>query len=136
MRSSIDKSKLKSISGELELYNIVRIHGHKHMIDVMSLKVREHDDKVALYLNSKKEYLPLFEKFKIKQPITVIYNDKGGVGSEGYNLNIFEIVYGNEIIVDYSKKTYTNKTVAIVLYIVGLIFCIPLIYVIRQKSSN
>lgn len=134
IRGSIDKSKLKTISGELEFYEIVKIPGHKHMIDIMSLKVKGHDDKVALYLNSKKEYLPLFEKFKIIQPITIIYNDKGGVASDGFNLHIYEIVYGDEIILDYVKKTTKANIIGIILYIFGLIFCIPLFYATRQKS--
>jgi hypothetical protein len=108
IRDSVDKGKLKSISGELELYDIVTIPGHKQMIDVMNLKVKGHDDKVALYLNSKKEYLPLIEKFKTRQPITVIYNDKDGVASDGYNLHIYEISYGNETIIEYGNKTSTS----------------------------
>lgn len=134
INSSIDKSKLKTISGELEFYDIVKILGSKQIIDVMVLKVKGHDDKVALYLNSEKEYLPLFEKFKIIQPITVIYNDKDDVTSDGHNLHIYEITYGKEIIIDYNEKANTAKAVAIILYITGLICCIPLIYVIRQKS--
>jgi hypothetical protein len=134
MRGSKDKSKLKTISGELELYEIVRIPGSKYMIDIMSLKIKGHEDKVALYLNSKKEYLPLFEKFKISQPITIIYNDKGREASKGFNLHIYEIVYGNEIIYDYVKKTTRDKIIGIILYFFGLIFCIPLYYATGQKS--
>lgn len=135
IRGTLDKSKLKTISGDLEFYDIVEISGHKHRIDVLTLKVKGHDDKVALYLNSEKEYLPILEKFEIKQAITILYNDKGGKRSEGYNLHIYEIVYGNEIIFDYSEATSTDKKVTVILYIVGLICIIPLLYVVRNKNS-
>lgn len=135
MRGSVDKSKLKTISGDLEFYDIVEITGSKQIIEVMTLKVKGHNDKVALYLNSKKEYLPFFEKFKIRQAITILYNDKSGKTSEGYNLDIYEIVYGKEIIFDYSEKKSADKKVALILYIAGFICLIPLLYIVRNKNS-
>jgi cbb3-type cytochrome oxidase subunit 3 len=136
LRGSVDIKELKTIKGDLEFYDIVTIPDGKRMIDVLSFKIVGYPDKTALYLNSRQDYESLIEKFKSKQPISIIYNSKGGIAADGYNLHIYHIKYGAETLIDYKKITSTDKKIGKILHIVGLIFVLPIIYVYRQKKRK
>ncbi len=135
LRGSIKNSELKTIKGDLEYFEIVTIPGGKRNIDVLTFKLSGHTDKTALYLNSRQDYDPLIEKLKLKQEIQISYNDKGNVAADGYNLHIFQIEYEDDILISYEKTTSTDKRVGKILYLVGLIFVLPIIYVSRQKAK-
>lgn len=136
LRGSIDKNELKTIKGDLENFEILTIAGSKRNIDVLAFKVSGYTDKTALYLNSRQDYDSITQKFSTKQIIQILYNDKGGVGDDGYNLNIYQIVYGDEILINYKNITSTDKKVGEFLYLVGLLFGLTIIYVYRQKKKK
>jgi hypothetical protein len=136
LHGSIDKKDLKTISSDLESYEIVRIPGSKRMIDILAFKLVGYTDKTALYLNSIENYNPIIAKFQTKKPITIIYNSKGGVTKDGYNLHIYQIDYGNETLIDYKKITSTDQHVGGILYLIGIIFGLPIIYVYRQEKTK
>ena len=136
LRGSIDKKELKTIKGDLEYFEIVTIPAGKRNIDVLTFKVSGNSDKTALYLSSRQDYESLIQKFKSRQKIQISYNDKGGVAADGYNLHIYQIEYGDEILINYENKTSTDKRVGKILYLVGLVFGLPIIYVYRQKRKK
>jgi hypothetical protein len=136
LRGSIDISKLKRIEGKLDSYKIVTIPGHKQKIDVLTFNVSGYSDRTALYLNSRQDYSPLIEKFNTNEKIKIVYNDKGGLAADGYNLHIYQIDYGNETLIHFDKITSTDKKVGVILYFVGLIFGLPIIYLFGQKRKK
>jgi uncharacterized membrane protein SpoIIM required for sporulation len=136
LRGSIDKNELKTIKGDLENFEIVTIPGGKRNIDVLALKVSGYPDKAALYLNCRQDYATIMQKFNSKQKIQISYHDQGRVAADGYNLHIYQLVYGDEILINYKNITSTNKRVGKILYLVGLVFGLPIIYVYRQKRKK
>ena len=104
--------------------------------DVLTFKVSGYSDRTALYLNSREDYNSLIEKFNPNDNIKIIYNDKGGVAADGYNLHIYQIEFGDETLIHYEKKTSTDKKVGKILYLVGLVFGLPIIYLYRQKKKK
>ena len=136
LRGSIDKNELKTIKGDLENFEIVTIPGGKRNIDVLAFKVSGYTDKTALYLNSRQDYAAIIQKFNSKQKIQISYNALGGVAADGYNLHIYQIEYGDEILINYENITSTDKRVGKILYLVGLVFGLPIIYVYRQKRKK
>lgn len=136
LQGSIDKTDLKTITSDLESYEIVRIPGSRRMIDVLAFKLVGYTDKTALYLNRIENYNPIISKFQTKKPITIIYNSKGRVAKDGYNLHIYHIDYGNETLINYKKITSTDKLVGGILYLIGLVFGLPIIYVFRQERKK
>ncbi len=135
-RGSIDISKLKTIEGKLESYKVVTIPGGKRNIDVLTFNVSGYSDRTALYLNSREDYNSLIEKFNSNDNIKIIYNDKGGVAADGYNLHIYQIEFGDETLINFDKTTSTDKKVGKVLYLVGLVFGLPIIYLYRQEKKK
>lgn len=109
LRGSKDISKLKTIEGKLDNYKIVTIPGGKRNIDVLTFKVSGYSDRTALYLNSREDYKSIIEKFNSNDKIKIIYNDKGGVAADGYNLHIYQIEYGDETLIHYDNTTSTDK---------------------------
>ena len=136
LRGSIDKNELKTIKGDLENFEIVTIPEGKRNIDVLALKVSGYTDKAALYLNCRQDYATIMQKFNSKQKIQISYHDQGRVAADGYNLHIYQLVYGDEILINYENITSTNKRVGKILYLVGLVFGLPIIYVYRQKRKK
>jgi hypothetical protein len=136
LRGSIDKAELKTIKGDLEYFEIVTIPGGKRNIDVLSFKVAGYGDKTALYLNTRQDYDPIIQKFKSRQKIQISYNNKGTVAAEGYNLHIYQIEYGDEILINYEDITSTDKKVGKILFLVGLVFGLPIIYLFAQKIKK
>ena len=136
LRGSIDKNELKTIKGDLENFEIVTIPGGKRNIDVLAFKVSGYTDKTALYLSSRQDYAAIMQKFNSKQKIQISYNDQGGVAAAGYNLHIYQIEYGDEILINYENNTSTDKRVGKILYLVGLVFGLPIIYLYRQKRKK
>ena len=136
LRGSIDKNELKTIKGDLENFEIVTIPGGKRNIDVLALKVSGYTDKAALYLNCRQDYATIMQKFNSKQKIQISYHDQGRVAADVYNLHIYKLVYGDEILINYENITFTNKRVGKILYLVGLVFGLPIIYVYRQKRKK
>jgi hypothetical protein len=136
MRGSFDKNKLKTIKGELENFEIVTLPGGKTNIDVLTFKLLGHNEKTALYLNNRQDYAQLIEKFKSKQQIEILYNDKGHVAADGFNLHIYQIEYGKEKLIDYDDITSTDKKVGRILYLVGLLFGLPIIYIYRHEKKK
>lgn len=135
-KGSIDISKLKTIEGKLESYKVVTISGGKRNIDVLTFNVSGYSDRTALYLNSREDYNSLIEKFNSNDNIRIIYNDNGGVAADGYNLHIYQIEFGDETLIHYDKKTSTDKKVGKILYLVGLVFGLPIIYFYRKKEKS
>ena len=129
-------SKLRTIEGKLDSFKIVTIPGHKHKIDVLTFNVSGYSDKTALYLNSRQDYNPLIEQFNTNEKIKIIYNDKGGVAADGYNLHIYQIDYANKTLIHFDKIASTDKKVGVILYLVGFIFGLPIIYLYRQKRKK
>lgn len=136
LRDSIKKDDLKVISGELTDWRIVEIPGYRQMIDVLTFNVKNHSDKVALYLNSFEDYKPLTDKFEKGKLIKILYNDKGHVAKDGYNLHVYEIIYDQAVLLDYNKRTQRGKTVGLILYGVGLLFGLPLLFFIRTERKR
>lgn len=133
-RGSIDKEDLKLIFGRLNDWGITEIKGHKHNIDVLYFNVANSIDRPALYLNTRKDYEPIVNKIFKGGEIKILYNDKGLNASEGYNLHIYQIEFNNEILIDYDSISNRDKKVGKILYIVGLIFMIPILIVYRQDK--
>lgn len=136
LRGSIDKNELKTIQGDLEKFEIVTIPADERNIDVLAFKVSGYTEKAALYLNSRQDYTPIIQKFNSKQKIQISYNDQGEVAADGYNLHIYQLKYGDEILFNYKNITSIDKRVGKILYLVGLIFGLPIIYVYRQKRKK
>ncbi len=129
-------SKLRTIEGKLDSFKIVTIPEHKHKIDVLTFNVSGYSDKTALYLNSRQDYNPLIEHFNTNEKIKIIYNNKGGVAADGYNLHIYQIDYDNKTLIHFDKIASTDKKVGLILYLVGFIFGLPIIYLYRQKRKK
>ncbi len=127
IRESIPKDKLKVITGELISWNIINIPAPKRNIDILTFDIKNHREKIALYLNSIESYKPLTNKLIEGKKIEILYNDKGCTAEEGYNLHVYEIKFENQILLDYNKKTRKGKIVGLVLYGIGFLFSIPLI---------
>jgi hypothetical protein len=87
-------------------------------------------------LNSRQDYATIIQKFNSKQKIQISYNNQGGVAADGYNLHIYQLEYGDEILINYENITSTDKRVGKILYLVGLVFGLPIIYVYRQKRKK
>jgi hypothetical protein len=136
LRDSIAKDDLKVISGELSDWSIVEIPGSRQMIDVLTLNIKDHTDKVALYLNSIEDYKPLTDKFVKGKLIQISYNDRGHVAKDGYNLHVYEIIYDNKVLLDFYKRTQKGKTVGLILYGVGLLFGLPLLFIIKKREKE
>jgi hypothetical protein len=135
VRGAIDKNKLKTIEGELESYEILNISQGRKTIDILALKIGGYSDKIALYLNTWQDYLPLIEKFKLNKQIKVLYNDKGGVAAGGFNLHIYQIESRDEILIDYGKVKLRDTKLGIIAYLAGLFFCLPAIYVYKETKK-
>jgi hypothetical protein len=141
LRDSVKKEELKVISGELTDWQIIEIPGYRQMIDILTFGIKENNEKVALYLNSKEDYNPLTDKFEKGGSIKILYNDKGHIAKGGFNLHVYEIIYENEILLEFRKTTQRGMTVGLILFGVGAIFGFYLIFVIkkefeRKKSSS
>lgn len=136
LRGSIDKSKLRTIEGNLDSFKIVTIPGNKHKIEVLTFNVSGYSDKTALYLNSRQDYKSLIEKFNTNNKIKIIYNHKGGLAADGYNLHIHQIDYDNETLIYFDKIASKDKKVGVILYLVGFVFGLPIIYLYQQKRKN
>ena len=136
LKGSIDKNNLKTIQGNLDYYEIVTIPANNRNIDVLTFQISGYQDRTALYLSSRQDYNPIIEKFKSIQKIKILYNDKGDVAADGHNLHIYQIQYGKEILIDYGNKTSTDIKVGKILFFIGLIFGLPIIYVCRQEKKE
>lgn len=136
LRGSNGEGELKTIKGELQQFEIITIPAERRNIDILTFKISGYNDKTALYLNNRKDYVPLIDKFKSRHPIEISYNDKGGVAADGFNLHIHKIKYGNEKLIDFDKITSTDKRVGKILYFIGLIFLLSIIYVYRQQKKD
>jgi hypothetical protein len=136
LRDSNKKEELKVISGKLTDWQIIEIPGNRQMIDVLTFSIKDNADKVALYLNSKENYKPLTDKFKKGRLIKILYNDKGHVTKDGFNLHIYEIIYENEILLKYKKTTHRGKTIGFILFGFGALFAFYLIFVIKQQIGR
>ena len=133
---SIPKDKLKIISGELTNWSIVNITGSRRNIDVLTFNIKNHTERVALYLNSIDSYKPLTEKLEKGKRIDILYNERGHSVKEGYNLHVYEIKFENQILLDYNKKTRKGKNVGLVLYGLGLPFGIALILTLKKRKQK
>ena len=136
LRDSVKKEELKVISGELTDWQIIEIPGYRQLIDVLTFGIKENIDKVALYLNSKDDYKPLTDKFEKGGLIKILYNDKGHVAKDGFNLHVYEIIYENEILLEYRATSQLGKTVGLILFGVGAIFGFYLIFVIKKEFER
>jgi hypothetical protein len=135
-RGSIDKANLKVISGDLEYYEIINIDDGARKIDILTFKIKGLIDRPALYLNNREKYKPFIDQFQTKKVIKIMYNDKGHSIPEGYNLHIFQIDYGMETLINYNETTDRDKNVGKVLFIVGIIFGLPIIYIYRKEKRE
>jgi len=136
LRDSIKKEELKEISGELTDWQIIEIPGYRQMIDVLTFRIKDNTDKVALYLSSKEDYKPLTDKFEKGRLIKIFYNDKGHVAKEGFNLHVYEIIYENEILLEHKKTTQRGKTVGLILLGVGFFWGFYLIFLINKEIKR
>jgi hypothetical protein len=134
MRGSKSREELKVIQGDLESYEIITIPASRRMIDILTFSLSGQEEKTALFLNSREDYKPFIDKFQTDQTIKIMYDASGVIDASGYNLHIYQIDYGAETLLDYTDKTSTDKRVAKIIFIIGLIFALPALYIFRQEK--
>ncbi len=140
LRAPLEKEKLGVISGELMDWQIIEIPGYRQMIDVLTFNINNNSTKIALFLNSKELYQPLTDKFEKGKLINIMYNDNGHLTKGGYNLHVYEIIYDNKTLFDYSSTLKRDIKLGLILYGVGLLFglflIITFLYERKQIKSS
>ncbi|MFY7810158.1 MAG: hypothetical protein ACOVQ2_00350 [Flavobacterium sp.] len=70
-KSLINKNSLKKIEGNIQFYKVIFLNPTftSRGVDVLIIKIKGHNDKIALKLNSKNDFKPIIEKFNTKGKI-------------------------------------------------------------------
>lgn len=141
IRGSKTSDDLKTISGQLIDYKISEVTRYTNLktykIPVLEFQIQNFDKRIGLYLNSRKDYEPIIDMIKDKDKIiTIAHLDSWSETEEGINLHIYNIDYGKDNLVNFDKKTRTDRKVGMILYLVALIFLSTIFLVKRPESRK